>query len=205
MGLRMQHVKNTGAFPRDSMDRRLFVFLDSAIIDMLPVDGNDYYNDAFIIDYDTTSASYPSDFDGDGMPDWWEIHHGSDPNIPNHNDLDLSTKYAITPSYPNIELYLNKLSDSLVTRKSTLLDTASKSVYELLPSSVRITSNGSILLVEADGSYDLTLSDVTGRTLYSSHFMSHFTHDFGEALASGVYFVVLRSKEEVVSHKVLIR
>jgi hypothetical protein len=203
-GLRMQHAKNSGAFPRDSMDRRLLLALDSARIDTLMVDSNDYYKDAFIVDYDTSASEYPLDTDGDGMPDWWETHHGSDPNVPNHNDLDLAVKYNITPAYPNLELYLNKLSDSLTTKKNTLLDTASKNVPDLRQLSVRISSNGTIVTVETDNSseHELILIDITGRSLFRTTFSTNFKRDFGNELPSGVYFVVLRNREGTFSQKI---
>ncbi len=204
-GLRQQQVLQGGAFPRDSMDRRLLTPLVKLNIDnTFPIDSNDYYKDAFIVDYDTTSSLYPSDLDADGMPDWWELHHGSDHNVPNHNDLDLASKYNIDPAYPNLELYLTKLSDSLLTRKSTLLDTASNAVYEASLSSVRIISNGSIVsLVTGDpNEYQFTLIDITGRSLYRTYFRANFTHDFGAELPSGVYIVVLHGKGGTVSQKV---
>lgn len=203
-GLRMQHAKNSGAFPRDSMDRRLLLALDSARIDTLMVDSNDYYKDAFIVDYDTSASEYPIDTDGDGMPDWWETHHGSDPNVQNHNDLDLAVKYNITPAHPNLELYLNRLSDSLITKKNTLLDTASKNVLDLRQLPVRISSNGTIVTVEVDNSseYELMLIDIIGRSLFTSTFSTNFKHDFGNELPDGVYFVVLRNREGTFSQKI---
>jgi pectate lyase len=72
IGLRQYQVIQGGALPRDSMDRRLFTALVKARIDKTyPIDSNDYFKDAFIVDYDTSSSLYPTDFDNDGMPDWW--------------------------------------------------------------------------------------------------------------------------------------
>jgi len=205
VGLRQYYVMQGGAFPRDSMDRRLLQSLQLGRIDnTFPIDSNDYFKDAFIVDYDTSSSLYPVDSDNDGMPDWWEVHHGSNPNIVNHNDVDLAAKYNINPAYPNLELYLNKLSDSLLTRKNTLLDTTSKSVSEVKLPSVRITSNGSIVSVAAGDlyEYEFTLVDITGRSLFSTYFSTNFRHDFGKELPSGVYFVVLRNNEGTISEKI---
>jgi Pectate lyase len=49
---------------------------------------------------------YPSDKDGDGMPDTWEIEHGLDP----HNPADGSL-YDLDKEYTNVEVYLNSIVD----------------------------------------------------------------------------------------------
>jgi hypothetical protein len=44
------------------------------------------------------------DTDGDGMPDWWEIEHGLNPNVPDSNgDFD-------NDGYSNLEKYLNEIA-----------------------------------------------------------------------------------------------
>ena len=44
------------------------------------------------------------DTDGDGMPDWWEIEHGLNPNVPDGNgDYDNS-------GYSNLQKYLNEIA-----------------------------------------------------------------------------------------------
>jgi len=48
-------------------------------------------------------GTVPTDTDGDGMPDDWEIANNLDPNTPNANGKDLSTVYD------NIEVYFNSL------------------------------------------------------------------------------------------------
>lgn len=49
----------------------------------------------------------PTDTDGDGMPDAWEITNKLDPNLPNANGNDLSKVYD------NIEVYFNGLVNGL--------------------------------------------------------------------------------------------
>jgi len=49
----------------------------------------------------------PTDTDGDGMPDAWEIANNLDPNTPNANGRDLSEVYD------NIEAYFNSLVEGL--------------------------------------------------------------------------------------------
>lgn len=205
-GIRLYIANNGGAYPRDSMDRRVLAPLIGEVMDLTPVDSVDHYKDAFIIDYDTALFQPPIDKDSDGMPDWWEIHHGSDPNTPNHNDLDLAEKYNIAPAYPNLELYLNKLSDSLTTKKNTLLDTASTSVLQEASELMKVTLRGRQLAATIDdmGACEMKIIDITGRTLYSVSFTSQHSFTLGSQFTAGVYLVTLRHQDELVTQKIII-
>ncbi|MFY9310583.1 MAG: T9SS type A sorting domain-containing protein [Bacteroidia bacterium] len=109
--------KNVGAFPRDSMDRRLTKPFLSGIPDAAPVDSADHFNDAFIIPL--TSPAAPMDTDNDGMPDYWETAHGLNINSPDHNGTSLSMSITGQTGYTNLECYLNCLSDALVNGSSS--------------------------------------------------------------------------------------
>ncbi len=109
-------IDNCGAFPRDQMDTRLMNPLVQQVIDPKPVDGVDYYNDAFITNTPTT---LPDDTDLDGMPDYWEIAHGLNPAVQDHNGTQLSVGITGIAGYTNLECYLNCLSDGLITGHST--------------------------------------------------------------------------------------
>ena len=50
----------------------------------------------------------PSDTDGDGMPDDWEVQHGLDPNNPEDGK-------AAGSQYTNLEIYLNELVEKITT------------------------------------------------------------------------------------------
>lgn len=50
------------------------------------------------------STPAPKDADGDGMPDYWERHHGFDPNDPKDGARDRDGD-----GYTNLEEYLNGL------------------------------------------------------------------------------------------------
>ncbi|MES2590973.1 MAG: T9SS type A sorting domain-containing protein [Bacteroidota bacterium] len=109
--------KNVGAFPRDSMDRRLTKPFPSGIPNSAPVDSADHFHDAFILP--TFTPNFPTDTDNDGMPDYWETAHGLNPNTADHNATNLSLAITGTAGYTNLECYLNCLSDCLVAGLST--------------------------------------------------------------------------------------
>jgi len=98
------------------MDRRLMSFLGKGIIDTNPVDSVDYYHDAYLLDFNPSNPPLsPIDTDNDGMPDYWEIAHGLNPLVKDHNGTSLSVAITGVAGYTNIECYLNCLSDFLVT------------------------------------------------------------------------------------------
>jgi hypothetical protein len=71
-------VANAGAFPRDPMDTRLMASVRSGVIDetnraVNPAD------DALRLPF-STPPTPPADRDDDGMPDAWELAHGTDPD-----------------------------------------------------------------------------------------------------------------------------
>jgi len=99
-----------GAFPKDAMDQRLMGSIKNRIFD--PQANNvDHYRDAFLISNDKAA---PLDSDLDGMPDYWEQHHGLNPNFQDHNGNSLSMIIYGINGYTNLECYLNCLSDALV-------------------------------------------------------------------------------------------
>ena len=54
------------------------------------------------------SKAAPSDTDGDGMPNDWELQHGLDPNHPEDGK-------AADSQYTNLEIYLNELVEKITT------------------------------------------------------------------------------------------
>ena len=87
-----------GAFPRDSMDRRLFEPLFSGNITNVPI-GDAAADDVYILD---SAPEAPVDSDEDGMPDYWELAHGLQSSMHDHNDLNLSMSITGTAGYTNL-------------------------------------------------------------------------------------------------------
>jgi pectate lyase len=101
-----------GAFPRDPMDRRLVGYVRDGRVADLPLDRAPA-DDALAFDW-TRPPLPPLDSDDDGMPDEWELHNGLDPLRQDHAGKLLSRRYTGREGYDNLEVYLNRLSDSLV-------------------------------------------------------------------------------------------
>ncbi len=102
-----------GAFPRDPMDRRMIERVRSRQIS--DTHGSEAEaNDAFSLDW-TTPPPPPLDSDDDGMPDAWELHNGLNPLAQDHTGKQLSVAYTGVAGYDNLECYLNRLSDHLVS------------------------------------------------------------------------------------------
>ncbi len=93
-----------GAWPRDPMDTRLVQRVRNDTIDPASPSVNPA-GDALLPAYSGSPPAAPTDTDGDGMPDWWEIDKGLDPKVANHNGTELSTA-----GYVNLEVYLHELA-----------------------------------------------------------------------------------------------
>lgn len=108
-------LSTVGAFPRDAMDIRLLMPLAKNKIDEKPINGTDFYKDAFKTTTERSAA--PTDSDNDGMPDDWEKMNGLNPKLADHNGTQLSKKFTGIDGYSNLECYLNELSDKLTAVK----------------------------------------------------------------------------------------
>lgn len=106
--VRSYAVNNEGAFPRDAMDTRLMSFVAASTIDSRPSNTNPA-GDALSVAIAGTGPVPPSDADSDGMSDAWELTHGLNPFVQDHNSLQCSSV-----GYTCIEVYLNELADQRV-------------------------------------------------------------------------------------------
>lgn len=101
-----------GAFPRDPMDKRLMDAVERHQIDLRPRHTNPA-GDGSALPF-VTAPLPPTDSDGDGMPDTWELAHGLNPSVQDHNGTQLSMPMIGVPGYSNIEVYLHTLSEQRI-------------------------------------------------------------------------------------------
>ncbi len=192
----IDHIQNnSGAFPRDKMDNRLFAPLKTGIIDPTPVDGTDNYKDAFNTN---PTTAFPQDSDNDGMPDYWENAHQLSNTTQDHNNTNLSTAITGVAGYTNLECYLNCLSDYLVSGKTTnacgiqpySLDVMA---FEAEKVSLVYKSESNLLAVEAPiSNCTLKLYDLSGRMVFEQKLLSK-SENIQINLPTGSYIYQLTS------------
>ncbi|GAB3221528.1 Ig-like domain-containing protein [Mycolicibacterium hippocampi] len=107
--LRAELLNRVGAWPRDPMDTRLLQDVAADRISSATPSVNPA-GDALLPPYSGMAPDAPTDTDGDGMPDVWEIARGLDPYFANHNGDHLSTL-----GYTDLEVYLHELSAARMT------------------------------------------------------------------------------------------
>lgn len=144
--MRAYMAANAGAFPRDSMDRRLMKWVAAGTVDPQPIAAleNATTTEAFRLDFNANNPPVaPADSDSDGMPNYWETAHGLNPNVPDHNGTQLSTSITGTAGYTNLECYLNCLSDAKINGQSTAACGISTAIFspENVPNSWQATPN----------------------------------------------------------------
>ncbi|MBK9238337.1 MAG: hypothetical protein IPO19_21180 [Rhodoferax sp.] len=105
-------VLRAGAFPRDPMDRRLMDAVQRGQIVLQPRNINPGADGSALPPGPTPPA--PLDSDGDGMPDAWELSHGLNPLVQDHNGTQLSMSSVGVPGYTNLEVYLHELSEQRI-------------------------------------------------------------------------------------------
>ena len=105
-------VARAGAFPRDPMDQRLMGAIERGQIDLRPRHTNPA-GDGSALPF-ATPPQPPTDSDGDGMPDAWELAQGLNPSAHDHNGTQLSMSLIGVPGYSNLEVYLHTLSEQRI-------------------------------------------------------------------------------------------
>jgi len=197
---------NVGAFPRDQMDKRLNAPLVSGIIDPKPIDGTDYYNDAFIVNSNPPAA--PIDSDNDGMPDYWENMQGLDPNVQDHNGLNLSISITDIEGYTNLECYLNCLASMLISSQTSPscgislgLNNDKKSDLKVYPN----PSDGQLLIESREVNSRLIVRDLFGQIVLNKTINSK-KDQFELGLINGIYiYQVVNSEKQIDSGKLIVQ
>jgi pectate lyase len=208
--------KNVGAFPRDPMDRRLLSPIAQNSIASQAVNATDFFNDAFQLDF-TTSPTPPTDTDNDGMPNDWETANGLNPNVQDHNGMQLSKKFTGIEGYTNLECYLNELSDKLVGQNSVVVIPPNTTItgIELTPTeeiSVSISPNpaeaGIVVKVtgQTETPWRFELLDTIGRVVLQENNISTLEKSFllPRLLQSGTYLVRVYLEGQTISKRVVV-
>lgn len=192
---------------RDPMNRRLMQPLIDNVIDARPIDGRDYYQDAFRLDF-TIAPTTPKDTDNDGMPDSWETANGLNPGMKDHNGTQLSIKFTGLAGYTNLECYLNDLSDRLVSG-SPLTKVGDRGI-ERHWQKLHFDANARVLYVEIganapEGSLVQTkVMNGLGTTLaYTQTQGQHLSLPLGH-LPSGIHFVQTQKGLYSVTEKIFV-
>ena len=215
--LREYAIKNVGAFPRDPMDRRLINPISQNSLATQAINGVDYFNDAFQLDF-TTQPTAPTDSDNDGMPNDWETNNGLNPSVQDHNGTQLSKKFTGIEGYTNLECYLNELSDKLIGKTSVIVTPPSTTVITSLElnSSERISASISPnpteagILIKVNGQINNTwrfeLIDALGRVLTEENSISSSEKSFllPRLIQSGTYFIKIYLNESIIQQRVVV-
>jgi len=210
-------IKNVGAFPRDPMDRRLINPISQNFLATQAINGVDYFNDAFQLDF-TTQPIAPTDSDNDGMPNDWETNNGLNPSVQDHNGTQLSKKFTGIEGYTNLECYLNELSDKLIGKTSVIVTPPSTTIITSLElnSSERISASISPnptdagILIKVKGQINNTwrfeLIDTLGRVLMEENNISSSEKSFllPRLIQSGTYFIKIYLIESIIEQRVVV-
>jgi hypothetical protein len=210
-------IKNVGAFPRDPMDSRLINPISQNLLATQAINGVDYFNDAFQLDF-TTQPIAPTDSDNDGMPNDWETNNGLNPSVQDHNGTQLSKKFTGIEGYTNLECYLNELSDKLIGKTSVIVTPPSTTIITSLElnSSERISASISPnptdagILIKVKGQINNTwrfeLIDTLGRVLMEENNISSSEKSFllPRLIQSGTYFIKIYLIESIIEQRVVV-
>ncbi len=192
-------VNNCGAFPRDHMDIRLMAPIRNLTIDPAPVDGVDYYHDGHDVNPNPPSA--PQDTDEDGMPDYWEVIHGLNPNVQDHNGLQLSQDITGIEGYTNLECYLHCLSEAVINNHGTDGCGVTLTAMEMpVQTGFKVYPNPSVgkIVIEHEelSSAEIEIINYMGQCVYTTKYTGH-SKSIDLSLAPGNYILVLRENGHI--------
>ena len=202
---------NGGAFPRDSMDRRLFSFLPGNTPALPLVDSLDHYHDAFILDYNPLNPPLPlTDSDNDGMPDYWETAHGLNNSVQDHNGTGLSNSITGINGYTNLECYINCLSDFLVSGQTSFACgvTGATSVKSINKNDEHLyvypnPSKGDFTILLPKASEEIKVIDQLGQVIYLSKTNGQTSLSLDLSI-NGLYIIEILVENEIVYKKVVV-
>lgn len=121
------------------------------------------------------SEPAPTDSDGDGIPDDWEISHNLNPASAADGN-----GHEINSNYTNLEMYLNSLVDDIMRKGTTLTSGIGSNTTD--QSAVITIQNGLAIAPDAVKIQMYTLNGVLVRTVLSSQLSL-------EGIATGIYIL----------------
>ncbi len=214
--LREYMVNNVGAFNpfstgrRDPMNRRLLAPVRANVLDTKPVDGKDYYQDAFSLDY-TTPPQPQVDSDKDGMPDEWERTYGLNPGQPDHNGLQLSQLFTGTAGYTNLECYLNERANMLVSGQVTNVKNicALSGRSEHCPDAPQVYLGVENMLIIKSSEpisdpFNVQIIDLAGRIVHHFSLSAGVGQTSLRHLPRGIYAIQLVGPDRIYSGKIAV-
>ena len=142
------------------------------------------------------------------MPDYWENMHGLDPNVQDHNGLNLSIIITDIEGYTNLECYLNCLASMLISGQTSPscgislgLNNDKKSDLKLYPN----PSDGQLHIESSEVNSRLIVRDLVGQIVLNKLINSKKDQlDLG--LNNGIYiYQVVNSRNLINSGKLIVQ
>ncbi|NBO71857.1 MAG: hypothetical protein EBU66_17785 [Bacteroidetes bacterium] len=193
-----------GVNGRDQMNDRLMRPIKNNRIDTMPVDGNNYYQDAYALSF-TTQPPVPKDTDKDGMPDYWEIANGLSITEQDHNGLILSKSFFGIDGYTNLECYLECLSRYVISGESIAPCGIQRIVSNMKEESDTqfLHQNGNLIRIEQRSSPSiLVIHDIMGREMQRMS-VDEFARTLDIHLPIGIYAYTLSNNREILESGML--
>ena len=193
-----------GVNGRDQMNDRLMRPIKNNRIDTMPVDGNNYYQDAYALSF-TTQPPVPKDTDKDGMPDYWEIANGLSITEQDHNGLILSKSFFGEDGYTNLDCYLECLSRYVISGESISPCGIQRIVSNMKEQSDTqlLHQNGDLIRIEQRSSPSiLVIHDIMGREMQRIS-VDEFARTLDIHLPIGIYAYTLSNNREILESGML--
>ncbi|MBI2259199.1 MAG: T9SS type A sorting domain-containing protein [Flavobacteriia bacterium] len=184
-------VNNVGAFPRFPHETRLIESIENNSIHSAELNVN-AVDDILLLS--SQNLTYPNDSDSDGMPDYWEIQHGLNTNIEDHNQTNLSSTITGVEGYTNLECYLNCLADALVNNQSANCGIVLNNEELVLNNSTFIVypnpSDGNFIIFSSLINDKIEIKNIEGKLIHTVETLGKSKLQISLAqFVSGIYFV----------------
>lgn len=193
---------------RDTVDRRIIHDTRTGIPTFL-VGGNGSKNG--LIDTQSAVGGWPellsglalTDTDKDGMPDDWEDANGLKKN--DASDAQLTT---VDGMYPNVEVYLNSLVESITENQLKDAITTSAKEVRISNNILKVfmnNSNGLLQVVNSEKMMEINVYSITGSLIKTKRCNSNREEVQIADLHSGIYIVSVKAGNGSVSSRKIVK